>query len=118
VTRSSSCKRERVHELAEQLRAAGINNCYLEGEMAQAKRVEGIKRLTDGRAYWLPPMSPVVSIPDVSHVFNFDMPRSGDTYLHRIGRTGRAGRKGPRFHWSKPTIICCCRRLVATLKSR
>ena len=35
-----------------------------------------------------------IDIPDVSHVFNFDMPRSSDTYLHRIGRTGRAGRKG------------------------
>ena len=35
-----------------------------------------------------------IDIPDVSHVFNFDMPRSGDAYLHRIGRTGRAGRKG------------------------
>lgn len=42
-------KRERVHELAETLRLAGINNCYLEGEMAQIKRNEGIKRLTDGR---------------------------------------------------------------------
>ncbi|WP_306307674.1 helicase-related protein, partial [Escherichia coli] len=30
-----------------------------------------------------------IDIPDVSHVFNFDMPRSGDTYLHRIGRTAR-----------------------------
>ena len=35
-----------------------------------------------------------IDIPDVSHVFNFDMPRTADTYLHRIGRTGRAGKKG------------------------
>ena len=35
-----------------------------------------------------------IDIPDVSHVFNFDMPRTADIYLHRIGRTGRAGKKG------------------------
>lgn len=51
-------KRERVHELAETLRLAGINNCYLEGEMAQIKRNEGIKRLTDGRVnVWSRPTS-------------------------------------------------------------
>ena len=90
-------KRERVHELAEMLRNAGINNCYLEGEMAQVKRTEGIKRLTDGRVNVLVATDVAargIDIPDVSHVINFDMPRSGDTYLHRIGRTGRAGRKG------------------------
>ena len=90
-------KRERVHELAEMLRNAGINNCYLEGEMAQIKRTEGIKRLTDGRVNVLVATDVAargIDIPDVSHVINFDMPRSGDTYLHRIGRTGRAGRKG------------------------
>ncbi|HGB9079167.1 TPA: ATP-dependent RNA helicase SrmB [Salmonella enterica subsp. enterica serovar Java] len=86
-------KRERVHELAETLRLAGINNCYLE----QIKRNEGIKRLTDGRVNVLVATDVAargIDIPDVSHVINFDMPRSGDTYLHRIGRTGRAGRKG------------------------
>ena len=86
-----------VHELAEMLRNAGINNCYLEGEMAQVKRTEGIKRLTDGRVNVLVATDVAargIDIPDVSHVINFDMPRSGDTYLHRIGRTGRAGRKG------------------------
>jgi len=90
-------KRERVHELAEQLRAAGINNCYLEGEMAQVKRTEGIKRLTEGRVNVLIATDVAargIDIPEVSHVINFDMPRSGDTYLHRIGRTGRAGLKG------------------------
>ncbi|MEG1210515.1 MAG: ATP-dependent RNA helicase SrmB [Leclercia sp.] len=90
-------KRERVHELAEQLRAAGINNCYLDGEMAQVKRTEGIKRLTEGRVNVLIATDVAargIDIPEVSHVINFDMPRSGDTYLHRIGRTGRAGLKG------------------------
>ncbi len=86
-----------VHELANWLREAGINNCYLEGEMVQGKRNEAIKRLTEGRVNVLVATDVAargIDIPDVSHVFNFDMPRSGDTYLHRIGRTARAGRKG------------------------
>ncbi|CAI6185039.1 ATP-dependent RNA helicase SrmB [Escherichia coli] len=90
-------KRERVRELANWLREAGINNCYLEGEMVQGKRNEAIKRLTEGRVNVLVATDVAargIDIPDVSHVFNFDMPRSGDTYLHRIGRTARAGRKG------------------------
>ncbi|KMK16696.1 ATP-dependent RNA helicase SrmB [Pluralibacter gergoviae] len=90
-------KRERVHELAGWLRDLGISNCYLEGEMVQIKRTEAIKRLTDGRVNVLIATDVAargIDIPDVSHVFNFDMPRSGDTYLHRIGRTGRTGRKG------------------------
>ncbi|MCX9563273.1 ATP-dependent RNA helicase SrmB, partial [Vibrio cholerae] len=35
-----------------------------------------------------------IDVPDISHVINFDLPRSADVYLHRIGRTGRAGKKG------------------------
>ncbi|MCU6225682.1 ATP-dependent RNA helicase SrmB, partial [Morganella morganii] len=35
-----------------------------------------------------------IDIDDISHVFNFDLPRTADVYLHRIGRTARAGRKG------------------------
>ncbi len=90
-------KRERVHELAGWLREAGIANCFIEGEMVQAKRNEAINRLTDGRVNVLVATDVAargIDIADVSHVFNFDMPRTADTYLHRIGRTGRAGRKG------------------------
>ncbi|MEI6984456.1 C-terminal helicase domain-containing protein, partial [Klebsiella pneumoniae] len=35
-----------------------------------------------------------IDIPDVAHVINYEMPSSVDTYTHRIGRTGRAGKKG------------------------
>ncbi|RRO04137.1 ATP-dependent RNA helicase SrmB [Pectobacterium aquaticum] len=90
-------KRERVHELVAWLREAGINSCYLEGEMVQAKRNEAFKRLSDGRVNVLVATDIAargIDINDVSHVFNFDLPRTSDTYLHRIGRTGRAGRKG------------------------
>ncbi|MDF7680177.1 ATP-dependent RNA helicase SrmB [Enterobacteriaceae bacterium ESL0689] len=90
-------KRERVHELASWLNKAGINSCWLEGEMVQAKRNEAIKRIVDGRINVLIATDVAargIDLPDISHVFNFDMPRTADIYLHRIGRTGRAGKKG------------------------
>lgn len=90
-------KRERVHALATWLREAGINTCYLEGEMVQAKRNEAVKRMMDGRIDVLVATDVAargLDIIDITHVFNFDMPCTADTYLHRIGRTGRAGRKG------------------------
>ncbi|ACR70194.1 ATP-dependent RNA helicase SrmB [Edwardsiella ictaluri] len=90
-------KRERVHELVTWLHQAGIQACFLEGEMVQAKRNEAIKRMLDGRVNVLVATDVAargLDIPDISHVFNFDMPRSADVYLHRIGRTARAGRKG------------------------
>ncbi|MBT0728166.1 ATP-dependent RNA helicase SrmB [Rosenbergiella australiborealis] len=90
-------KRERLHEVAAWLREADIRCTYLEGEMVQVKRNEAIKRLADGRVNVLVATDIAargIDIDDVSHVFNFDMPRTADIYLHRIGRTGRAGRKG------------------------
>lgn len=65
--------------------------------MVQAKRNEAISRLTDGRINVLIATDVAargIDIADVSHVFNFDLPRTADIYLHRIGRTGRAGKKG------------------------
>lgn len=114
-------KRERVHELAAKLHEAGINTCWLEGEMVQIKRNEAIKRLTDGRVNVLIATDVAargIDIPDVSHVFNFDMPRTADIYLHRIGRTGRAGKKASPFRWLKRMTTCCWARSAATLKNR
>ncbi|PKH21876.1 ATP-dependent RNA helicase SrmB [Enterobacterales bacterium CwR94] len=90
-------KRERVHELCAWLREKGINTSYFEGEMVQAKRNEALKRIVEGRCNVLVATDVAargIDIDDVSHVFNFDMPRTADIYLHRIGRTGRAGKKG------------------------
>ncbi|HEI6953987.1 TPA: ATP-dependent RNA helicase SrmB [Yersinia enterocolitica] len=89
--------REKVHQLVSWLREAGINAWFLEGEMVQAKRTEAVIRLSDGRVNVLVATdvaSRGLDINDISHVFNFDLPLTADVYLHRIGRTGRAGRKG------------------------
>ena len=43
-----------------------------------------------------------LDIPDVSHVFNFDVPHHADDYVHRIGRTGRAGKTGTAYHHRRP----------------
>ncbi|KLU16171.1 MULTISPECIES: ATP-dependent RNA helicase SrmB [Xenorhabdus] len=90
-------KRERVRELVDWLNQAGIQAGFLEGEMVQAKRTDAVKRLNDGKVKVLVATdvaSRGLDIEDVSHVFNFDLPRTADVYLHRIGRTARAGRKG------------------------
>lgn len=90
-------KRERVHELVTWLRDAGIRTFYIEGEMVQAKRNEAITRLKDGTVNVLVATDVAargLDILDITHVFNFDLPKTADIYLHRIGRTARAGKKG------------------------
>ncbi|OBU07462.1 ATP-dependent RNA helicase SrmB [Morganella psychrotolerans] len=91
-------KRERVRELADWLRSREIISCYLEGEMVQVKRTEAIRRMTEPGPTTVLVATDVASrgidIDDISHVFNFDLPLTADVYLHRIGRTARAGRKG------------------------
>lgn len=89
--------RERVDELSGQLISLGIQCCWLQGEMPQDKRQKAIKAFTTGFKNVLVATDVAargLDVADVTHVINFDMPRTSDVYLHRIGRTGRAGKKG------------------------
>ncbi len=65
--------------------------------MAQASRNNTIRRFREGEVSVMIATDVAargIDLPDVSHVINFDMPRTADVYLHRIGRTARAGKKG------------------------
>lgn len=89
--------RERLATLRDQLTAMKIPCCWIQGEMAQASRNNAITRFRDGTVNVLIATDVAargIDLPDVSHVINFDMPRTADIYLHRIGRTARAGKKG------------------------
>lgn len=90
-------RREEVRQLSETLRKRGIRSTYLEGDMAQHQRNQAIDKLKTGTVTLLVATDVAargIDIEDISHVINFDLPYSADTYLHRIGRTARAGKKG------------------------
>ncbi len=89
--------RERLATLTGQLEAAGIKTCWLQGEMPQDKRMQAMSRFSNGQVRILLATDVAargLDIEDISHVINYDMPRTADVYIHRIGRTGRAGKKG------------------------
>ncbi|WGE65345.1 ATP-dependent RNA helicase SrmB [Actinobacillus equuli subsp. equuli] len=90
-------RREDVRELSDTLRKRGLRSTYLEGDMAQTQRNQAITRLKEGVVNVLVATDVAargIDIDDVDYVINFDLPYSADTYLHRIGRTARAGKKG------------------------
>ncbi|MGC9403373.1 MULTISPECIES: ATP-dependent RNA helicase SrmB [Vibrio] len=89
--------RERLAELRIELEKAQIPCAWIQGEMPQDRRNNAITRFREGTVNVLLATDVAargIDLPDVSHVINYDMPRSADTYLHRIGRTARAGKKG------------------------
>lgn len=89
--------RERLAELREKLYHAGIKQVWIQGEMPQAKRNYAIEQLNSGEVNVLLATDVAargIDISDITHVINYDLPRSSDVYVHRIGRTARAGRKG------------------------
>ncbi|MCC5827607.1 ATP-dependent RNA helicase SrmB, partial [Alkalimonas sp.] len=85
--------RERLAQLTGQLQTAGIRNAWLQGEMPLDKRQQAIFRFQQGQVPVLLATDVAargLDIDDISHVINYDMPRTADIYVHRIGRTGRA----------------------------
>lgn len=88
--------RERLHILKDKL-GNKYPLVYLQGEMPQDKRNAALAKFKSGEASILlctDVAARGIDVPNVSHVINYDMPRGADVYLHRIGRTGRAGAKG------------------------
>ncbi len=95
------CNRKReVAVLHRSLQKHGFNAVALHGDMDQSARTAALDRFRKGDATILVASDVAargLDIPDVSHVFNFDVPHHADDYVHRIGRTGRAGRSGAAF---------------------
>ena len=92
------CNRKRdVAILLKSLLKHGFNAGALHGDMDQMSRTATLDAFREGRITFLAASDVAargLDIPDVSHIFNFDVPWQSDDYVHRIGRTGRAGKEG------------------------
>ncbi|MEM9316418.1 MAG: DEAD/DEAH box helicase, partial [Pseudomonadota bacterium] len=92
-------------ELAEKLLARGYSAAALNGDVPQKQRESTVQRLRDGKLDLLVATDVAargLDVERISHVINYDMPVGIEPYTHRIGRTGRAGRKGEAILFVKP----------------
>jgi superfamily II DNA/RNA helicase len=100
------CNRKRdIGVLHRSLVRHGFDAVQLHGDMTQPARMETLKKFKNGEAR-LVVCSDVAArgldIKGLSHVFNFDVPSNAEDYVHRIGRTGRAGKTGRAFTLTTP----------------
>jgi len=89
--------RDRLTQLIAQLDELNIRCNYLRGEMDQEKRNLSLRQFKEGTINILIATDVAargIDVPDITHVINYDMPRTADVYVHRIGRTARGGKKG------------------------
>lgn len=91
--------------LAEKLRARGYTAAAISGDVAQAQRERTVNQLKSGKLDILVATDVAargLDVERISHVVNFDLPIDTESYVHRIGRTGRAGRTGDAISFVTP----------------
>ncbi|KCV83189.1 ATP-dependent RNA helicase [Actibacterium atlanticum] len=92
------CNRKtEVDIVAKSLNKYGYNAAPIHGDLDQSHRMKTLEGFRNGSIRFLCASDVAargLDIPNVSHVFNYDVPSHAEDYVHRIGRTGRAGRKG------------------------
>ncbi|MCR2820033.1 DEAD/DEAH box helicase [Lederbergia panacisoli] len=90
----------RASKLHEALIANGYNSDELHGDLSQSKREKAMKRFRDAKTQVLVATDVAargLDVEGVTHVYNYDIPHDVESYIHRIGRTGRAGGDGVAF---------------------
>jgi ATP-dependent RNA helicase DeaD len=113
-------------EIAEKLEARGYSAEALNGDIAQKSRERTINRFKSGKIDILVATDVAargLDVERVSHVINYDIPNEAESYVHRIGRTGRAGRKGdailfvsPRERWMLKVIEKTTRQKIEMMR--
>ncbi|MDQ2836620.1 MAG: DEAD/DEAH box helicase [Actinomycetota bacterium] len=97
--------KQATEDLAERLRARGFSAAAINGDLVQAQRERTIAQLKSGALDILVATDVAargLDVDRISHVVNYDIPTDTESYIHRIGRTGRAGRTGDALLFVTP----------------
>jgi ATP-dependent RNA helicase DeaD len=100
--------KRRVDELAEALQKRGYSADGLHGDLSQNMRDSVMRKFRDGSIEVLVATDVAargLDVSGVTHVVNFDLPQDPESYVHRIGRTGRAGKEGTAWTFVTPREI-------------
>ena len=113
--------KRRVDELTRGLQARGYNAAGIHGDLSQSRRMTVLKRFREGKLDILVATDVAargLDISGVTHVYNYDIPQDPDSYVHRIGRTGRAGQKGISITFVTPNEIGYMRTIEQLTKKK
>ncbi|SFG31133.1 ATP-dependent RNA helicase DeaD [Halobacillus alkaliphilus] len=97
--------KRRARKLNDALLSHGFEADELHGDLSQAKREKVMKRFRDAKIQYLVATDVAargLDVEGITHVFNYDIPQDPESYIHRIGRTGRAGGKGLAITFAAP----------------
>jgi superfamily II DNA/RNA helicase len=109
----TSTKRH-ADQLSSELKARGYSAAAMHGDMDQRARVRTLSSLRDGHLQILVATDVAargIDVENIGHVINFNLPMSGEDYVHRIGRTGRAGKMGVALSFAAPGEISALRQI-------
>jgi ATP-dependent RNA helicase DeaD len=112
--------KRRVDELSEGLSKRGYFADGLHGDLSQNQRNHVMKKFKSGQLEILVATDVAargIDVSGVSHVFNFDLPQTPDSYVHRVGRTGRAGKEGIAFTFVTPREVSHLEHISRTTKA-
>jgi ATP-dependent RNA helicase DeaD len=97
--------KRRVDELSKGLEARGYNAAGIHGDLSQQRRTQIMREFKAGKLDILVATDVAargLDVSGVTHVYNYDIPQDPDSYVHRVGRTGRAGHKGVSLTFVTP----------------
>jgi ATP-dependent RNA helicase DeaD len=113
--------KRRVDELAKALNIRGYLAEGIHGDLSQTKRLSVLKKFKEGRIDVLVATDVAargLDISGVTHVYNFDIPQDPESYVHRIGRTGRAGKEGVAMTFVTSREMGYLKTVEQTIKKR